>query len=105
MTFDLDITDVAKGYTANTIVIIDVREASELAIASLPNARHIPLGNLERRASEIPTTGTVVMMCHHGGRSGRATAWLRSQGWQNVFNMRGGINAWSQKIDATVAVY
>jgi rhodanese-related sulfurtransferase len=49
--------------------------------------------------------GRIVVHCHHGGRSARVTSWLRQQGFANVQNMTGGIDAWSLEVDPQVPRY
>lgn len=48
---------------------------------------------------------TIYVMCHHGNRSAQVTAWLAQQGWKNVFNVRGGIDAYAREIDNAVGFY
>ena len=78
------------------MVLIDVREDSEYAEGHIPGATLIPLGQIPDRLDEIPTDKTVVAVCRSGNRSGQATDYLREQGFDNVHNMEGGMNAWSQ---------
>lgn len=86
-------------------VLVDVREADELAICRIPGALHIPLGELPARMAEIPADRPVLIHCHHGGRSLRATQFLRAQGRSAVSNVKGGIDAWSRLIDPAVPRY
>ena len=86
-------------------IVIDVREPWENELCSLPGSKLIPLGSLPQRLAEIPKDRPVVMHCHHGGRSGRAVAYLMEQGYTNAFNLKGGIHAWSQRIDPSVKTY
>lgn len=86
-------------------VLVDVREGWEFAGCSIPGAIHIPLGELVARVAEIPAGRTVVVNCHHGGRSLRAVQWLRSQGHTHATNMRGGIDRWSIEIDSSIPRY
>ena len=78
------------------VVLIDVREDWEYAEGHIPGATLIPLGQVPDRLSEIPKDKTVVAVCRSGNRSGQATNFLRQQGFENVHNMQGGMNAWSQ---------
>ncbi len=87
------------------IQIIDVREAHEVAIAAIPNTTHIPLGQVLNRMSEIDPNRETVVHCKMGGRSAKAAAFLRQQGYTNVKNLKGGITDWSDKIDPTVPKY
>ena len=86
-------------------VLVDVREADELAICRIHGAVHIPLGELPARLGEIPSDRPVLIHCHHGGRSLRATQFLRAQGRPAVSNVKGGIDAWSRLIDPSVPRY
>jgi len=88
------------------IQIIDVREPDEVAIAMIPNAVHIPLGQVVSRASEIDANRETVLHCKMGGRSARAIEALRRSGFEgNLINLKGGITAWSNEVDPTVPKY
>lgn len=76
-------------------IVVDVREAGEFASGHLPNARNIPLGELEKRAGELPKGKPVLVCCASGARSGKAVALLGRDG-REVFNLAGGIQAWRQ---------
>ena len=85
-------------------VLIDVREPDELAICQVPGALHIPMREIPARLSELPDAHLLVL-CHHGGRSGRVTQFLRANGRENVSNVAGGIDAWACEIDPSLARY
>ncbi|HVV29604.1 MAG TPA: rhodanese-like domain-containing protein [Mycobacteriales bacterium] len=74
--------------------LLDVREDDEWAAGHAPQAVHIPLGELVARIDEVPRDRQVVAVCHSGGRSARATAFLCSQGVDAV-NFAGGMLAWA----------
>ncbi|MHB8586569.1 MAG: molybdopterin-synthase adenylyltransferase MoeB [Thermoplasmatota archaeon] len=108
--FDPDVIDVpaatvAARRKAGDVVIIDVREPYELQIAAIEGAATIPLGQLPGRTAEIPRDRDVVMVCHTGGRRGRATRFLRAQGFERVWNLAGGVAAWADEVDPTMATY
>jgi adenylyltransferase/sulfurtransferase len=86
-------------------LLIDVREDSELEIARLEFARHIPMGAIPSRLSEIPKDADVVVMCHSGFRSDRVARYLRQNGYASVANLAGGIDDWSRAIDPAVPAY
>jgi rhodanese-related sulfurtransferase len=86
-------------------VVLDVREPKEADICKLPGSVLIPLGQLPERLAELPTDRTIVVHCHHGGRSARATAFLREHGYGKAFNLTGGIHGWSLKVDPSVKTY
>ena len=82
---------------AEGAIMVDVREAdevNELAYA-VDNLLHIPLSQFETRYKEISQDKNVIMACRSGARSQNATAFLMSNGYSNVFNLTGGIIAWS----------
>jgi molybdopterin/thiamine biosynthesis adenylyltransferase/rhodanese-related sulfurtransferase len=86
-------------------VILDVREASEAAICSLPGARLIPLGELPRRLGELDPSAEIVVHCKSGGRSARAVALLRGKGFTRASNLTGGILSWISEIDPSMTRY
>lgn len=86
------------------LTILDVREEEELALAALPGVLHIPLGELVQRTEEVPRSTPVVVICHHGIRSQSAAGYLASRGWK-AHNLRGGIDAWSRRVDPRIPRY
>jgi adenylyltransferase/sulfurtransferase len=73
---------------------VDVREAWEVAQAHIPGMHWIPMGEVEARYGEIARDRPVVVYCASGQRSGKVTEWLRARGYDNVYNLAGGILAW-----------
>lgn len=90
-------------------LLLDVREPWETALASIDlpglTTLRIPMGELVRRAGQIPRSQPVVCICHHGVRSAQVVAWLERAGWQDVYNLSGGVDAWSVQVDAAVPRY
>jgi adenylyltransferase/sulfurtransferase len=86
-------------------LVIDVREAWELQLASIPDVVHLPMNEIPARLGELSRDTETVVMCHAGGRSMRVAQYLANQGFTNVANLSGGIAAWSQYVDATVPQY
>ena len=89
----------------DAFTLVDVREPYEYEIARIAGSRLIPLGELETHAGELPRTGTLVLQCHSGGRSEHAVRLLQEAGFENVYNLEGGIDAWSVEIDPAVPRY
>lgn len=86
------------------VQILDVREPWEYALARLPGARLIPLGELADRAQELDRSRPVAAYCHHGVRSRYALAVLRDLGFREIAHLAGGIDAWSS-LDPSVPRY
>jgi len=78
--------------------LVDVREAEEFAAGHIINARHIPLSQVQARAGEVKKNKSkpVIVYCASGARSGAAVAALKRSGYEQVFNLAGGITAWKQ---------
>lgn len=89
------------------LLLLDVREPFEAELASIRGARLIPLGQLEARLAELEPwrAREVVVHCRTGGRSRRACELLRSKGFENVSNLRGGIEAWALEVDPSMKRY
>jgi adenylyltransferase/sulfurtransferase len=88
------------------IQIIDVRDDNEFAFNRIPNAVHIPLGQVLSRMNEIDPNRETVMHCKMGGRSARAIDALQRSGFTGkLANLKGGILAWSDEVDPTVPKY
>lgn len=79
-------------------VVIDVREQGEYANGHIANARHIPLGELDRRLPELEKLkgAPVILCCATGSRSRTATAKLKKAGFDSVFNLKGGLSEWEK---------
>lgn len=85
-------------------VLLDVRQPEELELARLPQARHIPMGEIPARLGELDTQSTIAVLCHHGGRSMQVARFLERNGFTDVINVNGGIEAWAD-MDAAVPRY
>jgi len=86
--------------------LIDVREADEWAVTQLPQAELIPLSQFQQLAlQKLAPEETIVLYCHHGMRSARAQGFLKAQGYANVFNLTGGIDAWALQVEPTMKRY
>lgn len=87
--------------------LIDVREADEFEVARIPGAELLPLSQWPAIAAEKlnDPAQAILVHCHHGGRSARATEFLLRNGFTDVTNVAGGIDAWALEIDPTLARY
>jgi molybdopterin/thiamine biosynthesis adenylyltransferase/rhodanese-related sulfurtransferase/molybdopterin converting factor small subunit len=103
---DIDPVEVkAKIDRADRFVLIDVREPHEYQICKIPYAKLIPLGDLPKRVNELNSADEIVAHCKSGVRSAKAVDFLKQAGFRKVRNMKGGILAWSDKVDPSVAKY
>ena len=91
---DISVDTVAAIKDLDGVVVFDVREQSEYDEKHIPGVILIPLATIPDRLDEIPTDQTVVVTCRSGNRSNQAAEYLRDNGYTNVHNMLGGINAW-----------
>jgi rhodanese-related sulfurtransferase len=90
-------------------LLLDVREPWETALAplALPGvaALAIPMHEVPARLDEIDRSKSIVCICHHGARSSQVVAFLLRQGYPRVYNLAGGVDAWSALVDPAVPRY
>jgi rhodanese-related sulfurtransferase len=95
--------------TTDGIQLIDVREPDEVAIAHVDGFEVLPLSEFNSWSDQIQTRfdphAETLVMCHHGVRSAQMCQWLMNQGFTNVKNVVGGIDAYSILVDASVPRY
>ena len=97
--------DLKARLDRRDVVLVDVREPHEADIARIPGAKLIPLGEIARRAAELPQDRDVVLHCRSGVRSAKALQFLQTLGFKRVWNLDGGILAWSDEVDPSVPKY
>ncbi|MGP0017050.1 MAG: rhodanese-like domain-containing protein [Candidatus Sulfotelmatobacter sp.] len=96
----------SKLDAGESFTLLDVREPWEFEAARIDGAKLMPMGDVPSRAhQELDPDHHIVVVCHHGVRSMNVTLWLRQQGFDKAQSMRGGIDAWSRRVDAKVAMY
>ncbi len=88
----------------DNLFILDVREPHEFQICNL-KGHLIPLGDLPRRVSELDSSREIVAHCRSGKRSADAVDFLQKAGFRKIWNLKGGILAWSDEVDPTVPKY
>jgi sulfur-carrier protein adenylyltransferase/sulfurtransferase len=86
-------------------LVLDVRDAWELAIASLPDTVNIPMAEVPARINELDREAEVIVMCRSGGRSRQVANYLAAQGFPRVYNLEGGILAWGRDLDPALSSY
>lgn len=85
--------------------LLDVRNPEEWSITHLDGASLIPLPDLDRRYTELPLDGEIVVYCRSGGRSAKAVEFLQGKGYRNLKNLTGGTLRWSDDVDPSVPKY
>lgn len=106
--WEIDCQSVSSLLQQNAdFLLLDCREPDEFATANIPGAQLLPMSELQERVGELTPHRErhIVVHCHHGARSLRVARWLRSQGYDNVQSLAGGIDLWSQAIDPAVPRY
>lgn len=90
-------------------LLLDVREAWEFALAAIrlegAHTLHVPMGQVPQRLAELDPAQPILCICHHGMRSAQVVAFLERAGFVSVYNLAGGIDAWSTQVDAGVPRY
>lgn len=99
------ITLAGKQEAEEQFFLLDVREPHEADLCKIDGSMLIPLGQIPQRAQEIPKDLPVIIYCHHGGRSARALQFLQTQGFNEVYNVKGGIDAWAVEIEPEMVRY
>ncbi|WP_150048762.1 MULTISPECIES: rhodanese-like domain-containing protein [Methylomonas] len=87
------------------LILLDVREPNEFAFARIDGSMLIPLRSLPERLQELDPAKDIVVICHHGMRSQQACQFLQQNGFDRLYNLKGGIDAWSMACDSTIPRY
>jgi len=88
------------------MTLLDVREDWEIALAPVPTGIvHIPMGEISDRLGELDPAREIVVICRSGGRSLEVARFLERQGFRSVYNLAGGILAWSRDLDPKIPQY
>ena len=87
-------------------LLLDVREPWEVQLAAVKQPFiPMPMRSIPQGLAQIDTTAPIVVLCHHGSRSMHVALYLEQQGFEEIYNLAGGIAAWSDSVDASVAQY
>ena len=101
---EVDVTTAARLQREGAL-LLDVREAFEVATCAIAGSQHIPMRQVPEALPDLPRDRLILVHCHHGGRSLRVTQFLRANGFTQVSNVAGGIDAWAEQIDPSLARY
>lgn len=88
-----------------TPLLLDVREPWEFDICRINGSKLIPLREIHYAIEQLDRQQHTVVICHHGIRSQQACFYLTQMGFSNIFNLRGGVNAWALEVDPSMATY
>ena len=88
-------------------LLLDCREPPEYNTVCIDGAQLLPMSEIPQRLDELEPhrNSTIIVHCHHGGRSLQLAMWLRQQGWKDTWSMAGGIDRWAQEIDPALPRY
>ena len=101
---EIDVATAARLHGEGAY-LLDVREPSEVATGAVPGSAHIPMRQIPELLPELPRDRQILVLCHVGARSLRVTQYLRANGFAQATNVSGGIDAWAEQIDPTLARY
>ena len=101
---ELSVQELKSRLAAGDITLVDVRPADERALAQLAQPFRT-LDNGVASLADLPKDAPLAFLCHSGGRSARTAEQFRALGYKKVYNVTGGISAWSREIDSTIAQY
>ncbi|MEC4673471.1 MAG: rhodanese-like domain-containing protein [Nitrospirota bacterium] len=106
MSYTITVRDLKNRLDGgDTLFLLDVREPHEYSLAKIEGSVLVPLGTLPNSLDQLDQNAEIIAYCHRGMRSADAVGFLLQQGFTNVKNLIGGIEAWSVEIDPTVPRY
>lgn len=85
--------------------LLDVREPAEWDICRIEGSQLMPMGSVPAQAGELDPQRPLVCICHHGGRSMQVAFFLERNGFSQVFNLSGGVDAWALTVDPSMRRY
>ena len=104
--YDIDVQDLSEMRADRRAhIVLDIREPDEVAICVLADSVVVPMQQVPEALESLPRDAPLVVLCHHGMRSAMVTNYLRGNGFDNAWNLKGGIDAWARMIDPDMARY
>ena len=86
-------------------LLLDVREPWEFDICHIAGSNNLPMGQIPQRIEELPDSGEIVVICHHGVRSQQVIRFLQGQMNASLINLDGGVDAWAREVDRDMPLY
>ena len=103
---DMDVHQLAEMRdNGATHTVLDIREPEELAVCIIDGSVTIPMQQVANALEELPRENPLIVVCHHGMRSAMVTQFLRKNGFDNAWNLAGGIDAWARLIEPDMPRY
>jgi rhodanese-related sulfurtransferase len=100
---------IAQSSAQGQPLILDVRETWECQLASIApegcEVQIVPMQTIPARIDELDKNRAIACLCHHGGRSAHVAMFLQRQGFADVYNLTGGVDAWARQVDPQMATY
>jgi len=87
------------------LTLLDVRETWEFETCHIDGSVLIPMGEIPSKLTQIDNELPIVVICHHGRRSFNVATFLEGNGFKNVINLTGGVDAWAKEVDSAMATY
>ncbi len=94
-----------KVQDSDDLFLLDVREPFEFEYGNISGSVLIPMNQIQQKLAELPADREIVVICHHGVRSQMVAEFLEHSGFTQIYNLSGGIDAWSQEVDSRVSRY
>jgi len=89
----------------NEPLLLDVREQWEFERCHIADSVLIPMGQIPSQLNELDPDRVTIVICHHGIRSRHVGIYLEREGFENIINLSGGVDAWARDVDVNMAVY
>ena len=86
-------------------ILLDVREGWEYEICNIPNSINISMSDVNQMFDKLVPTDETIVICHHGMRSFQVGSYLESNGFNNIVNLEGGIDAWAKTVAPDMEQY
>ncbi|GJM05388.1 MAG: sulfurtransferase [marine bacterium B5-7] len=85
--------------------LLDVREAWEYDLCNIEGSINISMSNIEQMLNKFKSDDEIIVICHHGMRSFQVANYLEGEGYSNITNLEGGVDAWAKSVDAMMVQY
>ena len=96
---------LAEHLQQHTPLLLDVREPWEFNTCHIPQSELVPMAQIPARMQDFDSEREIVLICHHGIRSRQVGMYLEANGFSNLINLSGGIDAWAQQVDRDMPIY